>query len=174
MLKLGIMDVLDKEPANLEGSEPFAGFPPVFEGFSIIHIRSHLSDTQKLVAADNAEDKIDFRTLSFFDEALPSFSQKVLSAWSSSPNLIFNSLKDLEKSKLNIYFMNVIVIAASQNIELSFRRNAFNIKVRIVEAVKVREGFNNRLKISIILGSRELSGERTGGIHERIIISSSI
>jgi hypothetical protein len=47
------VDVLDKTPTNLEGSEPLAGFPPIFERFIVIDVRGHLGNTQELIAAND-------------------------------------------------------------------------------------------------------------------------
>ena len=62
------------------------------------------------------------------------------------------------------YFVDVIVVATSHNVELSIIGNSTQIEVSIVHAFKMREGFNNGFLICVIGSSGKLGVERCVGI----------
>lgn len=66
--------------------------------------------------------------------------------------------------------MNIIIISTSKDVELSIGRDAFDIKVGVIDVFKMREGFNDSLLSSISAGSGEFGGIRSEGINVCFII----
>jgi hypothetical protein len=157
-----VVDILNEDPLEVEGSEPFAGLPPVSESLSVIDIGNHLGNTQKLVAANNSENEVYFRRLFLFFELLPSFSENRFSTGSAGPNVVFDS------------FVYIIIIATSEDVEMGIRRNFLSIKVRVIDSFQLRENLADRLGIGIVFGSWEITCEWCIRIKEGIIIRTLI
>jgi len=48
------MDILNKNPFELEATKPFHWFPPVLKRLVIFHVRGHFSNTQNMITVHNA------------------------------------------------------------------------------------------------------------------------
>ena len=68
------------------------------------------------------------------------------------------------------YLVNIVIIATSKDIELSFWGDGLTVKVRIVDVLEVRKNFLDGLVVGVALCSWEFCGEWGMGINVWLIV----